>query len=302
MTDRTRDIFLGNAGTKFVSIVIAVVLWAIVLGSRSVTLNKEVPLEVITSSDVVPANDLPRTVVMELSGPKAYLRTFVESQEPFRLNLAGRKPGVITQHIFADDIQVPIGVKVVSVHPAEVVVKLESLKRRDVPVKPEIRGVPADGYKVGKVTVRPSLVRIKGAESRVEATTEVKTLPIDVTNAKQSLERDAALDLQSLGVQLDGPLPKAFVEVTASSPNFRIKNIDIQYLTSYKVRTEDRTVTVLVRADPKDIKLLDKGHVYAQVDLKGKPKGTYTENVRVTLPEDVGLVKIIPEKVRVTLY
>jgi hypothetical protein len=34
-----------NLGTKIVSIVIAIVLWVVVLGSRSVEATKEIPLE-----------------------------------------------------------------------------------------------------------------------------------------------------------------------------------------------------------------------------------------------------------------
>jgi hypothetical protein len=110
------------------------------------------------------------------------------------------------------------------------------------------------------------------------------------------------LDLQRVNVQLDGPVPRLFVDVEPLSPNFRIKNVDIRVLSSYKVRLDERTVTVLVRADAKSLRSLDKDKVYAVVDLSGKPKGHYVEPVKVTLPEDVGLVRVIPDKVGVTLY
>ena len=65
---------------------------------------------------------------------------------------------------------------------------------------------------------------------------------------------------------------------------------------------KDKNVTVLVRVDPKDVRSLDRTRVFGRVDLSGKPKGTYTMPVQVVLPPDVTLVKVIPDKVSVTLY
>jgi len=58
---------------------------------------------------------------------------------------------------------------------------------------------------------------------------------------------------------------------------------------------------VLVRASPRDLKLLDKSRVYAVIDMRGKGKGKYTEAVKVSLPDGVGLVKVVPERVEVNL-
>jgi YbbR domain-containing protein len=218
------------------------------------------------------------------------------------VNLAGAKPGLVTYRFFSDNIRVPIGVKVLSVNPTAILIKLEYVKRREVPVRPTLQGMPPDGYRIVKAEVRPPIVRIKGAESRVDAVNEVNTLPFDVSGMHQSVERDVGLDLQRQNVQLDGPLPKIDVEIQPVAPNFRIKNVDIRVLSSYKVRLDEKTVTVLVRAEAKSLKTLDKDRVYAVIDLSGKPKGHYVEPVKVTLPEDVGLVKVIPDKVGITLY
>jgi YbbR domain-containing protein len=92
------------------------------------------------------------------------------------------------------------------------------------------------------------------------------------------------------------------VEIEPVSANFRIKNVDVRVLSSFKVKLDEKAVSVLVRADPKDLKALNQSRLYGVVDLKGRPKGKYTEAVKITLPEGVGLVKVVPEKVNVTLY
>jgi YbbR domain-containing protein len=292
-----------NMGTKLVSVLIAIVLWGIVALSRNVEVTKEIPLEVITPSDIVTANEIPDHVSFKLSGPKGFLRAILDRREdPIRVNLSGAKPGLVTYRFFSDNIRVPIGVKVLSINPTAILIKLENLKHRDVPVKLELQGSPPDGYRIVKRELKPDLVRIKGAESRVDSVTEVKTVPIDVTAFRQTVEREVGVDLSRLNVQLDSPLPKLNLEIGPVSANYRIKNVDVRVLSPFRAKIEEKSVTVLVRAEPQDLKDMDRSRVYAVVDLTGKAKGKYTETVKVTLPEDVGLVKVVPEQVTVTLY
>ncbi|MGK5083773.1 CdaR family protein [Bdellovibrionota bacterium FG-1] len=296
-------ILVTNLGTKLISVAIAIVLWMIVLGSRNVEATKEVPLEVVTSPESIPSNEIPDRISFRLSGPKAFLRTVLDrKEEPIRVNLTGAKPGLVTYRFFSDNIRVPIGVKVLSINPTAVLVKLEALKRREVPVKIELRGSVPDGYRIVRATVHPEMVRIKGAETRVDSVSELPTLPFDVSGLRQTHEREVGLDLLRYGVQVDGPAPKVTVEIEPVSANFRIKNVDIRVLSSYNVKLDEKSVSVLVRADPKDLKFLNHSHIYGVVDLTGKPKGKYQEFVKVTLPEGIGLVKVIPDKINVTLY
>lgn len=292
-----------NLGTKLISIVIAVVLWIVVLGSRNVEATKDVPLELITPPELVVANDVPEKVSFRLSGPKAFLRAVLDRREdPIRVNLVGAKPGLVTYRFFSDNIRVPIGVKVQSINPTAILIKLEPVKRKEVPVRPEIQGIPPEGYKLTEVKVHPAVVKIRGAESRVDSIADLKAIPIDVSEIRQTSDREAAFELGRYGVQIEGRLPTVTIGVEPVSANFRIKNIDIRVASSYKVRVEDKNVTVLVRADPKQLKLLDRNRVFGQMDLRDKPKGTYTIPVQVSLPPDVSLVKVVPEKVTVTLY
>jgi YbbR domain-containing protein len=303
MLDRIWAVLSTNFGTKMISVIIAIVLWVVVLGSRNVEVTKEIPLEVITPADIVPANEIPEKIAFRLAGPKAFLRAILDRREdPIRVNLAGAKPGLVTYRFFSDNIRVPIGVKVLSIQPTAILIKLEYLKRRDVPVKVELRGIPPEGFRIAKTEIKPDVVRIKGAETRVDGVTEISTMPIDVSSLKQTLDREVPLDLARAGVQIDGALPRVLIEVEPTAANYRIKNVDIRVLSSYKFTLNEKTVTVLVRAAPKDLKTLDRNHVYAVVDLRGKPKGKYTEAVKVMLPENVGLAKVIPEQVEVTLH
>src|SRR5471032_1363254 len=97
MSERYHQWLASNLGTKVISVIIAVVLWVIVLGSRNVEVTKEVPLEVITPPELVAANEVPERIAFRLSGPKAFLRTILDRHdEPIRVPLNGAKPGLVT--------------------------------------------------------------------------------------------------------------------------------------------------------------------------------------------------------------
>lgn len=301
--EKLYSLLTANAAAKAISVIIAFVLWVVVLGSRVVEVTKDIPIEVVAPVELVTANDIPDHISVRLSGPKAFLRAILDRrEEPIRVNLAGAKPGLVTYRFFSDYIRVPIGVKVLQIIPASIPIKIEAMKRRDIPVKLETLGVLPEGYRLLRTTLKPDVVRVKGPESRIDSLTEISTVPVDISGTKGKLEKDVAIDLARYNVQLEGDLPRATIEVEPISANFRIKNVDIRVISSYKFRLEEKNVTVHVRAEPRDLKLLDRANVYAVVDLSGKVPGKYHEALRVNLPNGVGLVKIIPDHVNVTLY
>lgn len=296
-------IISNNLGTKIISLMIAIVLWGIVLGSRNVEVTKEVPLEVITSNEIVPANEIPDKIAFRLSGPKAFLRGILDRKEdPIRVNLTGAKPALVTYRFFSDNIRVPIGVKVLSINPTAILIKLEFMKRRELPVRINLRGSLPEGYRIVRATVTPEVVRVKGAESKVDSLTEVSTVPIDVTGIKKTFEKEVPIDLSRYNVQLESEFPKVQVEIEPVAANFKIKNVDLHVLTSHRFKLEPKNVTVLVRANQEDLEALGKSQVFGVIDVTGKPKGKYTESVKVTLPKNIDLVKVEPEQVNVIVY
>lgn len=293
----------SHLATKIVSVIIAVVLWGIVLGSRIVEVTKEIPLELITSSEVVAANDVPDKITFKLSGPKAFLRSILDRREdPIRVNLSGAKPALVTYRFFSDNIRVPIGVKVQSINPSYITIKLEFVKRREVPVRLELRGTSPEGYHVTYAELQPPTVRISGAESRVNAITEMTMFPIDISNLKKDIEREVTLEASKYNVQVESEIPKARIEVEPISNNFRIKNVDIRVAGSSRFRVEPKVISVMVRANAKEMRHVDRTLVYGMIDVTGKPKGIYREPVRVVLPPRVNLLKVMPEYVNVEVF
>ena len=292
-----------NLGTKGISIIIAVILWGVVLGSRNVEVTLEIPLQVMTSPDVVPAHEVPDKVTFRLSGPKAFLRGILDrGEEPIRVNLMGTKPALVTYRFFSDNIQVPIGVKVLSIQPPSISIKLENLKKKEIGVRLQLQGTPPEGYRMVKAEVKPSFIHVTGPESVINGITEAVSKPIDLSFLRENLNQPLDLDLPFHLVKMQGVAPRVVIEVERASANYRIKNVDIRVISSYKSKIEEKTVTALVRANSKELLAIDKNLVFGVVDLSGKPPGTYKVSVQMNLPQGIQLIKVVPEQVHVSLY
>lgn len=304
MRDWILTFFVNNMGAKLISVLIGFVLWVVVLGSRNVEITKDVPVELLTAPDVVVAGEVPDRISFRLLGPKAFLRTILDRKDqPIRVNLTGARPGVVTYRFFSDNIQIPIGVKVLGITPNAIAVKLEELQARSVPVRIETFGVPSLGYEFSGAEAVPSTVRIHGPEGRVSAVEEIPTEPIDLTKIQRTTEVEAKLDIARYGVSLDGPLPKFLIKIQPVSANFKIKNVHVRILSPFRSRIRDKAVTVFVRASQDALQDLDEDRVYAEVDLRGQGKGIYQDQpIKVIVPDGIGFVKVQPEKISVTLY
>jgi len=299
------NLFSGNTGSKVVSVIVAIVLWIVVLGSRATEVTKEIPISITTPPDLIVSNDVPEKVLFRLSGPKAFLRAILDRpEEPIRVNLSGAKSGLVTYRFFADNIRLPIGVRVLQVNPASMIIKLEAQKTKEVPVRLEMKGSLPDGYVLKRAEITPKTIKIRGPESRIEGITEAPANSVDLSQVRASLQIAAQFDVARLGVRIEGESPQISLDVAAVQANFkiRVKTTDIRVDSPHHARIDEPVVTVYVRMDQDEIVKLDPSQVSIEADLKGKMKGRYTAKLHVSLPPNIGMVRVVPDTVRVTLY
>lgn len=303
MIQKVFAFLFDNLTTKIVSVLVAIVLWIVVLSSRNVDISKDVPLEVITSSEVVVGNELPDRITFQLSGPKAFRRAVQERNEaPIRINLTGVKPGTVSYSFSPEDIRLPLGMKVASISPANIRVKLETMRYTHVKVRADIRGEPEKGYRIIRTEVSPEQVQIKGSKTQLSNINEIVSVPVNINGATQDIKQPLSFELSHLGVSIEGPTPTLTVRVEPVSPNFRLRNVGVKVLSPHAYKLSDSAVTVFVRASPEDLKSLDHNRVFAEIDLRGQKKGKYTIGVKVNTPKSMSVIRVVPDKIDVTLY
>ncbi|HUG36937.1 MAG TPA: CdaR family protein [Candidatus Limnocylindrales bacterium] len=205
-----------NWGLKVAALVLAAALWLFVMTSEKVDMIVTAPVEL----DAVPTGlellgERPDSVDVQLHGLRTTLARLPRDQIRARVSLAGSRPGEATVRITPEQVMVPPGVTVLRVNPSRFRVVLEPGRSAKATVVARLRGTLAEGYRVTRVRIIPPEVIIEGPASRVDRIQRVETEPVDVSGAKGTIEREAALGGLADSIRVSGPRAvRVVVEVT----------------------------------------------------------------------------------------
>jgi YbbR domain-containing protein len=184
----------NNLGLKLLSLFLAALLWAVVLGEQKVEVTVDVPLHLDVPPKLFVVNDPPDTIEVRLRGPKT-LVTSVTAREISLAELPVKLvEGENTISVREELIRVPRGIQVVDVSPRRVRVVLEPTVEREVEISPRLEGSPPDGYAVQGVTANPPRVRMVGPASELARITRVRTLPVSVAGKTAPFATRALLE------------------------------------------------------------------------------------------------------------
>ena len=172
---------------KLLSLAFALVLWFFVMGERKLEVGYTVPLELKNVPEgMMVANEVPSLIDVRLSGPRTLLMNLSPKDISISVDLADLKPGLTSFKRLEERLSIPSGVRVTRLSPSFIDVKLERIREKVVPLRVVFSGVPADGFRLGAVRLKPEQVTVQGAESEIKDVTEVTTDPVEVDGAKES--------------------------------------------------------------------------------------------------------------------
>lgn len=184
----------GNLRYFLFAVAIATVMWGIAHTSSTVERGFDIPIVFEDlPDDLVITEQSDTEVNIRLQGSRAAMRNFSPSQMEYVVNVSGAKPGTTVHEVEVARIDLPRGLRIVSRSPAQIDARLERRGRKNVRIKPDIEGEPAEGFKIGTVTVEPQRIWLTGARSQVLRMMEVPTETIDVSGATATVERQVKL-------------------------------------------------------------------------------------------------------------
>jgi YbbR domain-containing protein len=174
-------IFTRNIGWKLVSLGAAVLLWMSVASEPELATLHSVPVEYKgVPDDLEITSDFVENVVLETRGPAGRLRDMREARSAVVLDFSSvQQPGQRTFTIEAGNVNLPRGIQLVRVIPAQLRFRFERRIVREVPVEARFTD-PHEGYAVASYEVTPAKLTITGPESSVERTTSVVTDRINI--------------------------------------------------------------------------------------------------------------------------
>lgn len=197
-----RDYALENTGLKFLALLITGVLWLSV-ASRPVSeiTMYNIPIE-FTNIPKSPQQltvskwDTPSlTARVFLRGPRDVLDTLRLSDLTAFADLQQVEPGVRVVTLQVDQSRLPASLLARVVEPRSIRVTVERIVEREVPVRPRFDGEPPAGYEVLSRNIKPSAIRIVGAESQVRDINEVSTETVRLADRTDAFSEEVAVDL-----------------------------------------------------------------------------------------------------------
>ena len=140
--------FSESLALKAVSLLLALILWITVLGFKKEEMRKNVKFEPLVAPGMMITNKIPSHIMFTLRGPRVLLNDVEKKLPPIRPDFRRSKdltiPVAISEVLLGE---LPAGVTVISYHPSNLLIRLEEVVERNVPVRPSLRGLPAQGLR-----------------------------------------------------------------------------------------------------------------------------------------------------------
>lgn len=292
-----------HIGLKIVSVVLASLLWLLVSGEQTVERALRIPLEF---TNLPPQLELvgepPALVDVRVRGSSGTLGRVVAGELSAVLDVRTARAGQRLFHLTTEDVRAPFGVEVVQVTPASVPLTFEESLSKTVGVTVRIEGEPAAGFTVAGVTVDPATVSIVGPAGALSGLTEAITEPVSVSGMTRPVTDDVTIGVTDPVVRLRQPQnAHVTVSITAVPDEWVVQGVAVQVRNGHgATMVSPKAVAIHVRG-PRDSMDTDPAHYSAVVDLTGLDAGKHVRPVSVEPPTRVGLLRVVPAEVSVTI-
>ena len=199
-----RSLFFDNIGLKLASFLLALLLYAHVVTEQQRESVLQVPVGLSGLSDTLAIRGKPPAHVdVTVRGKWKDLIRLGLSNPLLTLDLAGIGPGPYVEPITPEKVAErgfpPELAKLVEVtaigDPGEVAFSIEPKAERWVAIRARLAGELAPGWRFAAVPeVSPDSVRVTGPRSAVDEADTLDTLPVDITEEREKIQREVSVD------------------------------------------------------------------------------------------------------------
>jgi YbbR domain-containing protein len=270
---------------------------------------KEVPVEVEimdgTAFGYDPQPAVYRPVTVTVTGPTQQVQQVTRART--EIYLRGAKSQVESMETLTPVDGQNQAVARVTTEPAlvQVVVPVEQWPgRKEVAVRVNLSGRPADGYRLSSVKVEPSTVVLQGdteALADVPGYVETDTLALDA--ATSNVRQRINLLLPEGVTSSDGDSVVATAGITAIEGGVTVSQPLVQQGLGPGLQSQSAldAVDVILSGPVPLLDSLNPDDVFVILDLSGLIAGTHALTPKVVLPDGINLQGVIPELVEVVI-
>lgn len=208
------------------------------------------------------------------------------------------EPGEYLLPVEQARISLQPGIKILSFNPSYLSVTLEKKIRKSFKIIVPYTGQPAQGHRVLDAATEPSSIELIGSFSVIQAINELKTKPIDLTDARESFKKNIPLDLENtsvfsesgLIVTVSVPIQEVLAIKTIEDLSIQIRN------TNLKGSIEPPQITIRVKGPFETLnnrEIMDQ--IQAFIDLKDLQPGVYARHIYIDVPVGLLMAEAIPQ-------
>lgn len=297
-----RRVFLDNLLLKLLALILSLVLFVAVRGDKDAVAGVYAKIIYVLPADRVLVSSPVNEVRLGIRGPWTRVSRIDERDlGAIRIDLSGAKDG---EFAFTDEmVQLPAGLRLASITPSSMQVRFEPKVVRNLPVLPILEGEPAAGFRVSRSVARPSEVRIVGARSVVEALPRARTRPVTISDARERVRTEVALEVAPTHAQWDGT-GSVVVEVEVAQAlaerTLRAQPLIITGMSRLEGRLEPTVADVVLRGPAEALSAVKPGMPSLLIDAQAedaRPPGVVHKRISVVgLPPGVA-AEVVPEAV-----
>jgi len=288
---------------KLISFFFALFLWYFVVGEDKVDTTFNIPVEILNlPADLTISNQFKNELELTVNGPRGLIRNLATQHISRPIDLAKAEPGAKVFQNTVDSIPLPRGVRLLRVKPTDIILQLDKLVKKDVPIHAVTTGSLPEGFELGSITLDPPSIPVTGAEAAIGQVESISTAPIDLARLTATTTRPVALKLTSAIKELVGePIVTAAIVVQEKKEQRTVEDIPVKLLLSgkntYTLKPDNITVKARIPHSilrkTKDLKTLFRARIMG-VELQ---PGTHKLTVEVIPVQDVELVEVRPEMI-----
>ncbi|MGB7924290.1 MAG: CdaR family protein [Pyrinomonadaceae bacterium] len=244
-----RRIFFEDWNLKLLALAITLGLWFGVTGLRApatVRLTR-VQLSFRLPVDMEISNDPRDEVEIVLTGSRGELERLNGRDLVAYVDVSDMKPGerVVQLSPGRVKIELPESVRIDSIEPNTIPLRLEPRVEREVEVEARLEGRVADGHELRGINITPNKVRVRGPASHVNQLSKVLTETIPLEGRKESFAvPQTAIDISDPKVDGIDTIVNVYIEIGEQRIEKTFSGVAVREVSGAPARPETASVTV----------------------------------------------------------
>ena len=293
----------NNLGYKLLALVIASLLWYFVQGKEVLEVNRRLQVNfIVDKAFMIKGTDV-KFKDVTIKGPRALIDYY--TSRPLEANI--KVPNEIGEHRFRIEKRYIDGWNTrlsLIVHDPYTKVISDLKQSRTLPIRHITQGLPADGYTIEKVSIKPTTVTVSGPKEDIDKLTHIPTTAINIKGLQVNKSLESTLFIEkNRNLTLSIDKVNVALKVGETKINKRYTGIPLEMEGGeYLATPTPRFVTIVVQGTPAVLNFIERNELRAFLDARNLAPGNYQRKIQVKIPPNTALIETHPENAKLEIH